>query len=255
MRARNYDANAIVLKYMPLNEADRIITFYTLEMGRSTAIAKGVRRPTSKLSGSLEPLNLVRISVAKTSSIDIVQECVLENAFVDIKKDIIKVAEAIYIAELVDAFSEDWEPNKNLFSLLQDYLKILDSNLFSPLIIRMFEMKLLDCSGFLPELRECLTCRENLPPDKYLFDIEFGGVTCSNCVNDSENNGILISQDAMKLLRWLQLSTEVTKIKSMNLSKNLLSEVKIVLNNYLKHLSERKLKSAKFTNQVDLFNS
>ena len=67
----------------------------------------------------------------------------------------------------MDAFSEDWEPNKKLFSLLQDYLKILDSNLFSPLIIRMFEMKLLDCSGFLPELRECLTCRENLPPDKY----------------------------------------------------------------------------------------
>ena len=137
MRARNYDANAIVLKYMPLNEADRIITFYTLEMGRSTAIAKGVRRPTSKLSGTLEPLNLVRISVAKTSSIDIVQECVLEHAFVDIKKDIIKIAEAIYIAELVDAFSEDWEPNKKLFSLLQDYLKILDSNLFSPLIIRI----------------------------------------------------------------------------------------------------------------------
>ena len=87
MRARNYDANAIVLKYMPLNEADRIITFYTLEMGRSTAIAKGVRRPTSKLSGTLEPLNLVRISVAKTSSIDIVQECVLEHAFVDMENN------------------------------------------------------------------------------------------------------------------------------------------------------------------------
>lgn len=254
MRTRNYDANAIVLKYMPLNEADRIITFYTLEMGRTTAIAKGVRRPTSKLTGTLEPLNLVKISVAKTSSIDIIQECVVENTFSIIKNDLIKVAESIYMAELIDAFSEDWEPNKNLFYLFANLLKVLNDEIFHPLMIRAFEMKLLEYSGFLPEFRECLNCRESLSPSKYLFNVEFGGVTCSTCLNNTSNSGILISQEGMKLLRWLQQSVEINKIQSMNMSKKILLEIKVVLNNYLKHLSERKLRSVKFTNQVDLFN-
>ena len=254
MRSRNYDTNAIVLKYIPFKESDRIITFYTLEMGRITAIAKGVRRPTSKFVGSLELLNLVRVSIAKTASIDIIQECVVGDVFTHIKKDLTKVAEAIYMAELVDAFSEDWEPNKDLYSLLEDTFKIINNDFFTPLIIRLFEMRLLKHSGFLPEFRECLYCRETLSPDKYLFDIEFGGVACSNCLNNAERNGILISEDAMKLLRWLQQSVDIRQIQSMDLSKQLLSEVKNILNSYLKNLSEKKIKSVKFTNQVDLFN-
>jgi DNA repair protein RecO (recombination protein O) len=254
MRSRSYDTDALVLRYRSLNEADRIITFYTLDMGRITAIAKGIRRPTSKFGGTLEPLNSVRVSIARTSSIDIIQECVVSDAFIHIKEDLTKIAESIYIAELVDAFSEDWEPNKKLYSLLEDTLKVIDNYFFSPLIIRLFEMRLLSYTGFLPEFRECLYCREPLNPGKYLFDIEFGGVACLDCVNNTKNNGILISEDAMKLLRWLQQSADIRKIKSMNLSTETLLEVKFFMNKYLRQLSERRLKSVKFTSQVDLFN-
>ena len=53
--ARRYTTDAIVLSRFDLGEADRVLTLITPEHGKLKAIAKGVRRPTSRLGGSLEP--------------------------------------------------------------------------------------------------------------------------------------------------------------------------------------------------------
>ena len=75
-RSRIYQTTAVVLRYRPLGETDRLINFYTKSLGRVTAVAKGVRRPGSRFGGTLEPLNLVQLSLARGRNLDNENECV-----------------------------------------------------------------------------------------------------------------------------------------------------------------------------------
>ena len=47
------------------------------------------------------------------------------------------------------------------------------------LLMRWFEMRLLECSGYMPELVHCVECREWLEPADHLFACDAGGVLCS----------------------------------------------------------------------------
>ena len=61
---RTYRCEAIILGYTPLGEADLLVTMYTWDQGKVKAVGKGARRSTSKLVGHLEPLTMVRMSMA-----------------------------------------------------------------------------------------------------------------------------------------------------------------------------------------------
>ena len=87
-RGRNYQTEAIVLKYRPIGESDRLITFFSSTLGRITGIARGVRRPGSRLGGSLEPLNIVQVSLARGRLFETVSETSVIKDFDGIKSDL-----------------------------------------------------------------------------------------------------------------------------------------------------------------------
>ena len=66
--------DAIVLSRFDYGEADRIMTLFTPELGKFKAIAKGVRRPTSRLGGALEPLAELRVALARGRTFDVVTQ-------------------------------------------------------------------------------------------------------------------------------------------------------------------------------------
>ena len=113
-RNRNYQTRAIVLKYRPMGESDRLITFFSSSFGRITGIARGVRRPGSRLGGSLEPLNFAQVSLARGRLFETVSESVIIKSFNRIKSDLNRVALALYLAELTDSFADDRSPNQKL---------------------------------------------------------------------------------------------------------------------------------------------
>jgi DNA repair protein RecO len=58
-----YQTNAIVLKRENIFEADRLYHLYTEDFGKVKAIAGGVRKINAKLTGHLEPFNLVWVEL------------------------------------------------------------------------------------------------------------------------------------------------------------------------------------------------
>ena len=52
---RRYVTDAIVLSRFDLGEADRVLTLITPDIGKLKAIAKGIRRPTSRLGAAWSP--------------------------------------------------------------------------------------------------------------------------------------------------------------------------------------------------------
>ena len=69
-----YRDEAIVLRTQKLGEADRIITLLTREHGRVRAVAKGVRRTTSRFGSRLEPFTHVDLQLAEGRTLDMVTQ-------------------------------------------------------------------------------------------------------------------------------------------------------------------------------------
>ncbi|HXG40610.1 MAG TPA: DNA repair protein RecO, partial [Candidatus Limnocylindrales bacterium] len=100
--ARVYVTDAIVLSRFPYGEADRILTLITPEHGKLKAIAKGVRRPTSRLGGSLEPFAELRLALARGRTFDVVTGVAVGRAFLRLRDSLEGTATAWYLAELAE---------------------------------------------------------------------------------------------------------------------------------------------------------
>jgi len=117
-KPRNYQAEAIIIKKTKLGEADRILTLYTPHLGKIQAVAKGVRRPRSKLSGHLELLTYSLVSLARGKNLDTITGSQTINSFLPLKSDLELTSYALYITELVNQFTADHIENYPLFCLL-----------------------------------------------------------------------------------------------------------------------------------------
>ncbi len=248
-RPRTYKTHGIVLKHMPLGEADRIVTVYSRERGKLRAVARGVRRTTSKLRGHLETLSHVAVSISEGRSLDAITEAQSIHAFRGLREDLQTVSEAVYMAELVDGFSADSSPDAKIFDLFLGSLVQLDEGRSSPQLVRFFEVQLLASSGFGPEFQRCVECGIVLEPREHVFSLAMGGIVCPACKGRSGEAVVPLSLNGIKLLRHFQ-RTSKTSMPEMSLSPALATELQRVLRSYIRHVLERDLKSAEFMNLV-----
>jgi DNA repair protein RecO (recombination protein O) len=82
---RLYVTDAIVLSRFDFGEADRILTLLTPELGKIKAIAKGIRRPTSRIGGALEPLAELRVQLAKGRTFDVVTQVTMRHTWLGLR--------------------------------------------------------------------------------------------------------------------------------------------------------------------------
>lgn len=144
---RTYRTEGIILKRLNYGEADKILTIYTKHYGKIKALAKGVRKITSRKGGNVELFNQVSLFFYKGRNLDLLTEAQVTKTFKVWRKDLKKVAVAYYFAELVDKLTPDEQPNPAVFQLLSHYLeKITSASL--PELSRSFEENLLRELGF-----------------------------------------------------------------------------------------------------------
>lgn len=137
----------IVLKRSNFGEADRILTIYTRHYGKIRAIAKGVRKITSRKAGALELFNHSRLVLARGRNLDVIAEIQALNSFRAWRKNLLSVGLAYYFCELVDKLTPDEQENQRVFSLLRDYLAQI-GRLRPSALVRSFEENLLAELGF-----------------------------------------------------------------------------------------------------------
>ena len=202
---RTYRCEAIILGYTPLGEADLLVTMFTRDQGKVRAIGKGARRSTSKLVGHLEPLTVVKLSMAHGRSMDIISQAEVVQGFSDLKKDLMAITKGLYLAELVNGFGAEASANPELFRLMLDTLRAVEADPASDMPLRFFEFHLLQVSGLMPELYHCVECRQELEPNAHRFSPNVGGTLCLNC-NPDDAHLRPLSLRALKVLRFLDRS-------------------------------------------------
>ncbi|MGA9348587.1 MAG: DNA repair protein RecO [Anaerolineae bacterium] len=247
-RERLYRTEAIVLKRSDFGEADRLLTLYTPKLGKIRAIAKGVRKPTSRKSGHVELFTHSQFLIAKGRSLDIVTQAETVHAFRPLREDLLRTTYAYYAAELLDLFVEEGIENCPLFDLLLTMLGWLGDASDLDLTTRFFELRLLFLLGYRPQLFQCVACRHQIEPVSNFFSPADGGILCARC-GENHRGAQEITLNALKVLRFLQTRDYGTCCR-LRLSRPLHRELETMMYHYITYILERNLKSVKFLNTL-----
>lgn len=146
--ARTYKTEGVIIKRLNFGEADKILTIFTKHHGKIRAVAKGVRRLTSRKAGTVELFNQATLFFSRGKNLDILTEATLIDSFSDWRQDLKKVACAYYFCELVDKLTADNQPHQDVYQLLINYLAHLGSSASLAKLVREFEEKILVNLGF-----------------------------------------------------------------------------------------------------------
>ena len=174
--SNRYQTKGIVLKRIDYGEADRIITFFTEDRGKVTVMAKGVRRPKSKLAGGIELFSVCNIGgIVGKRDIDTLTSTRLETYFENIVKDYDRLQVAYDMLKLIDKMTDD-DAGGDYFNLLVDSLKLLDEERAGDEVVACwFYMQSMRLNGSLPNLLEDIHGTQLDANTCYTFSVEDGG--------------------------------------------------------------------------------
>ncbi|MCH8189816.1 MAG: DNA repair protein RecO [Chloroflexi bacterium] len=243
-QSRFFKSEAIVLKYFPLGEADRVVTLYTPGEGKVRAVARGVRKVKSRLGGHLEPLTRVRVLIVKGKSLDVVSQAETLTSNIALRGDPWRTACGLYLAELVDGFTSENLGNPPVYQLLRQVLETVGRTDDPDRALRRFELQLLRLVGYAPELHHCVECLAGLAPASHSFSAAAGGILCPSC-RGSDPLGRSLSLNALKVLRLFS-SSDLQTAERVRLAPELTLELEHTIRYYLCYLLERELKSTAF---------
>lgn len=247
-RQRTFRVEAVILRHQEWGEADRLITLFSRERGKLRAAAKGVRKMRSRKAGHLEPFNRVSLLLAQGRELPIITQAETLTSCFSFQEDLVRLGHGATLLELVDRFTVEEEANPALYSLLVETLERLDHSQDAWLEVCFFEMKLLDCVGFRPQLFQCVICSEAIQAQDQFFSCELGGVVCPNCAA-GQRLLLSASMPALKYLRHLQRSTYREACKA-RIPVAVQKEMEALMQRYLQAILERALNAPRFLRSI-----
>ena len=177
-----YRDEAIVLRTHKLGEADRIITLLTRHHGRVRAVAKGVRRTTSKFGSRLEPFTHVDLQLAEGRNLDIVTQAETRSAFsAGLGADYERYTAGTAMLETAERLvSEEKQPSLQQFLLLVGGLRAMAAGEHSPgQVLDSYLLRSLSVAGYAPSFDACAHCGIQGP--HRWFNPSMGGMLCTTC--------------------------------------------------------------------------
>lgn len=236
----------IILKRRNIGEADRLLFIFTEELGKVTAVGRGLRKIKAKLAGHLEPFSLTNLQLIKGRNLYTVIGAQLIERFA-LPEEIEKIAEAGFICEVLDKALRDEAPHQDLFQ--SSILALREVSKFghpSPKVRSFFILESLLETGFHPELNKCVQCGEKLVPEGNKFSLAHGGLVCHRHQGEE---GAEISAEAIKVLRLFS-SRDLEMTQKINIPEKIVAEVSGWCHRFMEWVLERELKSEKFLRQI-----
>lgn len=177
-----YRDEAVVLRNQRLGEADRIITVLTRTHGRLRAVAKGVRKTSSRIGARVEPFAHVEIQLANGRSLEVLTQVQTISLFRDaIALDYDRYTAGSAMLETAERLTaEEGEPAPAQYSLLVGALRALAArDREARLVLDSYLLRALSVAGYAPSFDECALCGE--PGPHRWFAVAGGGMVCGDC--------------------------------------------------------------------------
>lgn len=246
-----YKTEGIILKSYNLREADRILTIYTKDFGKISAVAKGVRRSRSKLRGATQQLTYVDLILYQGKSIDTITQCETKEMFVALREDLHRWAYAVYLVELLDAMVPERQPQVRVFAEFLTALYLLATLEEPETGALFFTARFLHLLGYQPVLHTCAACHQKIAEgSKVLLSAALGGILCGNCSSlDSQVYPMEGGEPAV----WRRLvEMDARLLPRLKISPVLRKRLFRVLCYFIQYQLERRLRSVSFLKHLSL---
>ncbi|MDX8359553.1 DNA repair protein RecO [Cytobacillus sp. IB215316] len=237
----------IVIRTNEYGETNKIVTLFTREAGKIGVMARGAKKPNSRLASITQLFTYGHFLIQKGSGLGNLQQGEASSSLRAIREDIFRTAYASYIVELTDKSTEDLKVNPFLFELLYQTLNYMNEGEDLEILTFIYEMKILQVLGLHPVLDHCAICHNS--EGQFAFSIKEGGLICHRCYGKDAHH-LKISQATVRLLR-LFYYYDLSRLGRISVKTETKQQLKTIIAAYYDEYSGLALKSKRFLNQLD----
>ena len=234
---------AIVLRVVEFSETSVIVTLFTRDFGKISALAKGARRPKSPFESALDLLAVCRIVFLqkKSDALDLLTEAKLERRFRAATRNLSCLYAGFYVAELLRELTDSGDPHPELFQAADQALYEFDHGQNESLTVIRFELTALRLLGHVPSFDRCVGCGEEMElSGRVAFGLLSGGVLCGRCRGGRRQ---VASISAGSLLTMRRLAHEPDdEWRSLALDVRQFGEIRGLLTRYMTNLLGKRMR-------------
>ncbi len=181
----SFVTDAINLKSYNLSESDKIIVMYSKDKGLIRGVAKGVKKPKSKLGARMDLLVANKVMLHKGKNLDTICQADVVNTFNKTRTDLDKIFYSMYVTEVISNFGLEDDPEaSNVYNLLYKTLNSIsnaETKVEILISVIKFQLKMMRETGFSLELESCLCCHRKIEEEAMYLVHGLGGVVCKDC--------------------------------------------------------------------------
>ncbi len=240
----------IVIKEVNTGEADKIITLFSRNRGRISALSRGGKRPKSKLAAASQIMCYGEYVLYSGREIYTVNSCEVIEPFYEIRNDMVRLTYAAHFMDIVLEIVQENQPAPKLLQLLLNSLYMLAKTEKQPeLISRIFELRALATAGYAPYVRMCMSCGQE--PEKFFsFSFEKSGFLCDReeCLA-ADRLSVLLSPGASMAIRHI-VHARMDELFSFGLSQEVLDELGQITKKYLRQQLDRDFSKLDFLKSI-----
>lgn len=237
----------IVLRTSSYGETDKIVTIFSRELGKRAAMARGAKKPTSRLSSIAQPFTYAYFLIQQGRGMGTLQQGEIIDSMRSIREDIFTTAYASFIMELVDKLIEDEGPKPHIFTILQEALEAISEE-YDPEAISLFvEWKMLPIAGIYPVLHQCANC--GATDGEFAFSFAQIGFLCHRCFS-VDPYLIRLTPAQVKLIRTFY-TVPISQVGKLTLKKETKGFIKKLVRTIYNEQVGIRLKSQGFLDQME----
>ena len=251
----SFVTNAINLKSYNLSEADKIIVMYSKEKGLIRGVAKGVKKPKSKLGARMDLLVANTLMLHKGRNLDTICQAEVLNSFYKTRQDMDKIFYSMYVSEVVHNFGVEDDPcSEQIYNLLYKTLNTISvaENKIEVLIaVIKFQLKMMIESGFSIEFDKCLCCHNDVEDELMFFVPTLGGIVCSDCAGKIHYHKKQLPYKLRDFFKQMAVNTFDEKVKyELQANKKVCKVTFEALKEYITLKSPKKFKTTNVLREI-----
>jgi DNA repair protein RecO (recombination protein O) len=251
----SFSVEAVVLTRRDMGEADRLLTIFSRTLGKQRVLAKGVRRPTSRMGAHIEPGRIALLYLVERRSLPLVTQASTQELFLSPAADLREFQDLFQLLQIVERLTEDGQRDSRLYDLVVSALRhirqahaqsadttsrpAIESHpaIEPQAVVHAFALQALRLLGYQIELNDCLTCEKPVSSsDTYIYlSAPRGGVMHTDCATPGPGN-FRIAGSTLHIARSL-VTAKLATIKALHTA----AELHRPLASFLEWTSERKL--------------
>ncbi|MCT2537593.1 DNA repair protein RecO [Aquibacillus koreensis] len=238
----------IILRTQNYGETHKIVTIFTGQTGKIGAIARGAKKPKSRMAAITQPFIHGSFLIQSGRGLATIQQGEVISSLRSIREDIIKTAYATYIAELTDKLLDEKVVDVLLYKQLLKTLQWIADDKDPEILTIIYELKMYKRAGFAPVVTRCVHCGQQ--EQSYSFSVAEGGFLCSRC-QWKDPNATNLPNNLSKLL-YIFSEIDIERIGNISIKPENKKLLQQLMELYYERYGGYYLKSKKFLKQLDL---